>query len=115
MIQVAFARAGEERILTLRGHATGSPAVCAGASAIVYALAGWLKNAGAEGLELRLRPGDARIVCRGGPVTDTAFHIALTGLAQLGASYPCYLRLHTGVNGLQADDIHIPKERSCFS
>lgn len=105
MIEVRFESQEDARLLTLRGHATGSPAVCAAASAMVYALAGWLKNYPPAQLQLSLKPGDGWILCRGDETVDTAFQIALTGLAQLGASYPRHLRFHIGVNGLQAEDI----------
>lgn len=108
MIEARFETQGESRILTLRGHATGSPAVCAAASAVVYALAGWLRQYRADDLEFRLAPGDAWVLCRGDPAADTAFQIALTGLAQLGAGYPRHLRLYVDVNGRQAEDI-LPK------
>ncbi len=98
MIRAEYKRRGEEQELTLRGHATGSPAVCAAASALVCALAGWLRSARADGLELKLQPGDARIVCRGGAEEEVAFGLVLLGLAQLGRDYPPYLALKADVS-----------------
>ena len=105
MIEVRFEAQDDARLLTLKGHATGSPAVCAAASAMVFALAGWLKNYPAAQAQVRLKPGDGWLLCRGDETVDTALQIVLTGLAQLGASYPRHLRLTIGVNGLQAVDI----------
>ena len=105
MVEVRFEAQEDARLLTLRGHATGSPAVCAAASAMVYALAGWLRHYRPAEAQVSLKSGDSWLLCRGDDTVDTAFQIALTGLAQLGFSYPNYLRLHIGVNGLQADDI----------
>ena len=105
MVEVRFEAQEDARLLTLRGHATGSPAVCAAASAIVYALAGWLQHYRPAEAQVRLKPGDGWLLCRGDEQVDIAFQIALTGLAQLGFSYPNYLRLHIGVNALQDDDI----------
>ena len=105
MIEVRFDIQNDARLLTLQGHAEGSPAVCAAASAIVYALAGWLKNYPPAQARLRLKPGDGWILCRGDETVDTALQIALTGFAQLGRSFPHHLRLYLGVNGLQAEDI----------
>ena len=105
MIEVRFDSQNDARLLTLQGHAEGSSAVCAAASAMVCALAGWLKNYPPAQAQVRLRPGDGWLLCRGDETVDTALQIVLTGLAQLGASYPHHLRLHIGVNGLQAVDI----------
>ncbi len=105
MVEARFHRWEDLRLLTLRGHATGSPAVCAAASAMVYALAGWLRRYRPAQARARLRPGDGRLLCRGDGAVDTAFQIALTGLAQLGAAYPDYLRLYTDVNAPRDEDI----------
>ncbi len=106
MIAVSLDKGRDARLLTLRGHATGNPAVCAAASAIVYALAGWMKRAGIPGLRFGLAGGDAWLLCRGGALADAALGIALEGLSQLAGSYPDCVRVELiGVNGLQADDI----------
>ena len=45
-----------------RGHAEGSPEMCAAVSCLVYSAAGWLRNTtGAQILDERLEPGDAYI------------------------------------------------------
>ena len=105
MVEVRFDSREDARLLTLRGHATGAPAVCAAASALVCALAGWLQSYPPAQAQVRLRPGDGWLLCRGDATVDTAFQIVLTGLAQLGRGYPRHLGLHIGVNGLQAVDI----------
>ena len=105
MVEVHFEGREDARLLTLRGHATGSPAVCAAASAMVYALAGWLRHYRAAEARVSLRPGDSWLLCRGDEAVDVAFQIILTGLAQLAFTYPDHLRLSIGVNALQDDDI----------
>lgn len=106
MIAVSLDRGRDARLLTLRGHATGEPAVCAAASAIVYALAGWMKREGIPGLRFQLSGGDAWLLCRGGTLADAALGIALEGLGQLAQSYPECVRVETrDVNALQSDDI----------
>ena len=105
MIEVRFEAQDDARLLTLKGHATGSPAVCAAASAMVYALAGWLKNYPPAQAQVRLKSGDGWILCRGDETVDTALQIVLTGLAQLAGSYPRHLRLQIGVNGMHTVDI----------
>ncbi len=88
MIRVTFERCESAQGLMLTGHATGDPLVCAGASAMVCALAGGLQKNAAAGLACRLEPGDAWVLCGRSAVTDAAFDIALTGLAQMAESYP---------------------------
>ena len=44
------------------GHATGSEQVCAGISAIIYSLAGWLKNSDCEVQELTLEKDLTKLV-----------------------------------------------------
>lgn len=72
------------------GHATGSEQVCAGISAIIYSLAGWLKNSDCEVQELTLEPGMARICFQKGSNTEAAgaFAMAVIGLMQIAASNP---------------------------
>ena len=70
-----------------------------------YALAGWLKNYPPAQAQVRLKSGDGWLLCRGDEAVDTALQIVLTGLAQLGTSYPRHLGLHIGVNGMHTVDI----------
>ena len=95
MIEACINLDGKRCLLKMDGHATGSEAVCAGASAIVYALAGYLLNAG-EHLETMERnalgSGNARIFCVGDESVQAAFHMAGIGLAQLAQQYPEYIR-----------------------
>ena len=48
MLTIRFRAGGDYLSLHMDGHATGSPAVCAGASALACTLAGWLDRHGAE-------------------------------------------------------------------
>lgn len=93
MIRVEFERVEEMCLLSLEGHATGEPAVCAGASSIVYALAGWLKNYAPRELNVRLKPGEAWIWCHRDALVDAAFGVALLGLLQMAKKYPRYIRV----------------------
>ena len=81
----------------LDGHATGSPAVCAAVSGLVYALAGYLTNAErevrAEVYAAELEPGRVRIHASGDDRCVGACEAVLLGLCQLAESEPDYLRM----------------------
>ena len=81
-------------LLTMDGHATGSETVCAACSAVVYALAGYLANAGEHVTELRentLESGRACLICRGDACVEAAYRMAGIGLAQIAKQYPDYV------------------------
>lgn len=80
--------------LHVRDHATGSPQVCAGVSAIVYALAGWLANFGdRERDTVRLESGEAFFDLDSPKEgVKAAFDLAIIGLLQIAKTYPDYLR-----------------------
>ena len=46
MTKVRAMRRGDHYAVHARGHATGSPQVCAAISGLLYALAGYARNAG---------------------------------------------------------------------
>lgn len=91
MIRGELERAGEMCLLSLEGRAAGEAA--AGASAMAYALAGWLKRHRPEELAVRLEPGEAWIWCRRDPAVEAAFGVAATGLLQLAKRYPGDIRM----------------------
>ncbi len=93
MIRAKFSRVRDGLQLEMHDHATGSEAVCAGASAIVYALAGYLKNQAPDDLALNLRAGYAWVQCRRCREIETAFEVARVGLLQLAKSYPQYIQV----------------------
>lgn len=78
--------------LTAKGHATGSEQGCAFISGILYALAGYLSNAEADGFarigSMRLEPGDVSIRARGDGRVGAAFDMAVIGLRQLEKQHP---------------------------
>ena len=97
MTRVELSRAGGRYSLRARGHAYGSPAVCAAASALIWALEGWLRGAeGAEVEEARLAPGDALLVWRGGAGSDEVFRLVETGLRQIAATRPTKIFVRRG-------------------
>lgn len=88
MIRVKVSQVRDGLQLELRDHATGEPLVCAGASAIVWALAGWLKNHHEAEPVMTLRAGDAFLQCARTPEAEVAFELAVVGLMQLERTYP---------------------------
>ena len=97
MIEIVLSSQGEEHRLTMTGHADycpGNDIVCAGASAIAYALLGYLHNAGehlGEMVEERVLPGDLRVDCLGDEMVGECYKMALIGFLQLEAAYPDYV------------------------
>lgn len=82
---------GKDCKLTMEGHATGNEVVCAAASAIAFALSGYLVNAGSHVKKLRenqLESGKACISCIGDECVAAAFRMAGIGLAQIARQYP---------------------------
>lgn len=86
--------------LEAKGHATGASDVCAGVSAILYTLAGYLRNHDVDAT-VKLEPGDAFIEFEEDSATHTAFEMAVIGLVQIADSYPDNLRII--VRGIFAD------------
>lgn len=84
--------------ISARGHATGSPAVCAAVSGILYALIGYVKNA-QDGSTLaysgRVSSGDVAIDFRGGERAEAVFDMAVIGLLQIEKSCPEYIHVET--------------------
>ena len=94
MIRVRFDRSEDACRLSLRGHATGDPAVCAAASALVFALAGYVRDRGKG--ETEQESGRARVDCGRDAGTDGAFDAVLSGLEQLQRRYPQLVEVSYG-------------------
>ena len=94
MIQVEYLREESLHRLTLTGHAGharhGDDIVCAGVSATVYNLLGWLENHGdeLEYIQTSVDSGDVEIVCEGGENVATVFELTAIGLEQIAQRYP---------------------------
>ena len=97
MTQVHAERSGNRCILSAKGHATGSVEVCAAASGILFALAGYLANAIRERYiefyENRMEEADVLLDFNGDECTAAAFEMAVIGLAQIGQQHPEFLRV----------------------
>lgn len=95
MIRVYYSRGEVEHELTINGHAGyaeyGKDIVCAGVSAIAFALLGWLENNQDELTEmdeLMVEDGQVYIACAGSDNVNTAFQVALMGFIQIARQYP---------------------------
>lgn len=94
MTDVRFSAEGDRYRMTLRGHAgynPGNDVVCAGVSAIVLSLLGWLANASehiTETRAMRYEPGSVDIDVAGDDALKTAFDMAVIGLQQIELGYP---------------------------
>lgn len=92
MIDIRYGMAEGCHVLSLRGHAEydqeGQDIVCAGVSAIVFALLGYLANQATNQFYKVVEPGQTLIICDAGRDIDTAFTVAQIGLGQIARKYP---------------------------
>ena len=91
MTTVSLKQAGQQYTISCKGHATGSPEVCAAVSCLIYTLTGWLRNASVLVLTERLDDGDALIRYHGGAAAETAFDVICVGFLQLAQEYGEYI------------------------
>lgn len=91
MTRVSLKQQGQRYTVSCKGHATGSPEVCAAVSCLTYTLAGWLRNTSVLVLEERLVDGDALIRYCGGAAAETAFDMICVGFLQLQQEYGDYI------------------------
>jgi len=91
MTKVNLKQREQQYTVSCKGHATGSPEVCAAVSCLLYTLAGWLHNASVLVLQERLEDGDALIQYHGGAAAETAFDMICVGFLQLEQEYGSYI------------------------
>lgn len=99
MITARYERDGESHKLSVRGHARyadkGQDIVCAGASAIVYALIGWLENnyEDTSFVSVDEDKGSVVIACDGDTNVATAFYMAAIGIENIMNTYPAHVAI----------------------
>lgn len=101
MTMVYCEKDGNRYIVTARGHAEGSPEVCAAISGILYALLGYVKNAQDESTIAysdRISSGDVAIDFRGGKNAEAVYDMTLIGLLQIEKSYPEHIHVERKEN-----------------
>lgn len=100
MIRINYCREGDRHRLAVDGHAgyapAGSDIVCAGVSAISFALLGYLQQCEVEA-EISGGGGSLTIDCRGGELVAGAFDMALTGWLQIAKNYPQCVEVYIAV------------------
>ena len=103
MIHINYCREGDRHRLAVDGHAGyaehGRDIVCAGVSAISFALLGYLQQCGAEAAEISGVSGSLTIDCRGGERVAGAFDMALCGWLQIAKNYPHCLEVYIAAQG----------------
>lgn len=94
MIIAKYVRDGETHTLSVNGHAgyapKGQDIVCAGVSAIVYALLGWLENnsENTDFVSIDENNGEVVIQCEGDDKVTAVFHMAAIGIESIMNTYP---------------------------
>ena len=104
MTEIYAEKAGDLYTISAKGHAAGSSEVCAAVSAILYALAGYMENAGEsiDSILTSMDSGCAVISFRGGQAAEAVFDMAVIGLMQIEAACPKYIRVKNSVNSIDA-------------
>ena len=94
MIEILATESPEALRLQAYGHATGKAEVCAGVSALLYALRGWVSERErregwpADASEARIGKGSATIRMPRTEETELAFGLVLHGLLLVHAAAP---------------------------
>ena len=89
MTKVQLQRQGMRMRLSASGHAVGSPAACAGVSALLCALCAYLQRDGKTRLHsCVLESGKALLDFSGGARAAAAFELTALGLRLIAEGYP---------------------------
>ena len=99
MVRAKYTIDENTHTLVVLGHANyaeyGKDIVCAGVSALVQALIGWIEENyyKAECISVDPKEGEVIISCEGGEDIAAIFHMASIGLAQIADSYPDHVQI----------------------
>jgi uncharacterized protein YsxB (DUF464 family) len=103
MIRVNYLRKDDTHKLSVQGHAGwsqhGNDIVCAGVSAISFALLGYLHNAGCDIAEAQADSGNLLIECSGDKLVAGAFDMAMVGYLQIAKKYPQHVDVYIAAQG----------------
>lgn len=103
MIRINYFRAGDEHKLAVTGHAGyaehGRDIICAGVSAISFALLDYLQHTGCEIKEASAADGEMRLICKGGEGVRAAYEMAVGGYRQIAENYPQYVEIYIAALG----------------
>lgn len=99
MINASYTVEGNKHTLSVCGHANystyGTDIVCAGASALVQALIGWVDNATCrvECISQDEINNEVIVSCVGGDDVEAVFYMTYIGLAQIAEAYPNHIQI----------------------
>ena len=85
----------DDRRFSIKANEHTDSRVCAGISAILYAVAGWILN-NQDILEchmVRLDAGDAELIWEGADKAETVYELAMIGLLQIEKKYPDEIKI----------------------
>lgn len=98
MIRVNYLREEDTHKLSVQGHAGyathGDDIVCAGVSAISYALLGFLHDAGCSIEKAQTASGEMIIECERDCEIDPGFDMAMIGYLQIAKKYPQHVDVY---------------------
>ena len=103
MISAKYTIDRKKHTLVVLGHANyaeyGKDIVCAGVSALVQALVGWVDNADCvvECIDIDRHNNEVTVSCFGGKDVEAAFSVAYIGLEQIAESYPDHLQIEKDI------------------
>ncbi|MBQ7975959.1 MAG: ribosomal-processing cysteine protease Prp [Clostridia bacterium] len=99
MIRAKYTVDENTHTLSVLGHANyaeyGKDIVCAGVSALVQALIGWIEenHYKADCISIDTKNGEVIISCEGGEDIAAVFNMASIGLLQIADSYPDHVQI----------------------
>ena len=102
MVKAKYTVEGDIHTLSVVGHANyaeyGKDIVCAGVSALVQALVGWIEENSwkVECISVDPKEGEVNISCEGGEEIAAVFNMTAVGLEQIAQSYPDYVQIDIG-------------------
>lgn len=93
MIKARYTAEGNTHTLSVQGHANydvyGKDIVCAGVSALVQALMGWIENKPYITADCVMGDGgEITIECQGDEDVASVFYMTATGVEQIATNYP---------------------------
>lgn len=94
MIKARYTKEDKTHTLSVVGHANyadkGRDIVCAGVSAIVQALIGWIENNSCDVdiISIDEDRGEVLVCCEGGDDITAVFYMTAIGLEQIANAYP---------------------------
>ena len=99
MIKARYTTDGNTHNISVKGHANyadkGRDIVCAGASAVVQALIGWIENNPCEVdyVNIDENKGEVLVQCYGGEDVKAVFYMTAIGLEQIANSFPDHVQI----------------------